>query len=300
MELRHLATFLSVAHHLSFIRAAELLNYAQSSVSAQIQTLEDELGVKLFDRLGRRIVLTEAGEHLLPYAEKLVTLAAETRSEMLGTRQPGGTLTIRIPESFGVCHLPAILKTYCTAFPAVRLQFITCAVEGLQRDLRKGVTDLAFLFTESISESALSADILGTETIIIVAAPDHPLVRKQKITIKDFADHPLLLSRVDCAYRRSFESMLAQNAVKPTTVMEFNSVAAIRRCVAEGLGITILPLSEAAEDLTARRLAVIPYPSEAIEVAILMVWYKEKWLSPALKAFMEVVRAYFEERHGKA
>lgn len=117
MEIRNLATFQAVARFLSFNRAALELNYAQSSVSAQIQALEDELGVQLFDRLGRRILLTEAGSKLLQYAEKMLDLADETRAEVAGAKELKGSLTIKVPETIGVHRLPKVIKEFKSGFP---------------------------------------------------------------------------------------------------------------------------------------------------------------------------------------
>src|SRR5688572_33360569 len=98
VELRQLETFRAVATGLSFTRAAAALGYAQSSVTAQIQALEAELGARLFDRLGRRIALTDAGERLLEYADRLLTLAAEARAALVDGAEPAGTLTVGAPE----------------------------------------------------------------------------------------------------------------------------------------------------------------------------------------------------------
>src|SRR5271157_1473927 len=102
MEIRQLRSFRTVANLLSFNKAAGQLHYAQSSISAQIQVLEDELGVQLFDRLGRKVQLTESGLQLLQYANKILDLVNETQSEVAGNKEPLGSLTVRIPETFGV------------------------------------------------------------------------------------------------------------------------------------------------------------------------------------------------------
>src|SRR5688500_4041002 len=99
MDLRQLNTFCTVAHALSFSRAATSLNYVQSSVTAQIQTLEDDLGVQLFDRMGKRVALTDAGKRLLLYAEKILRLAEEARSAVKTDEEPGGTVVVSAPES---------------------------------------------------------------------------------------------------------------------------------------------------------------------------------------------------------
>jgi len=290
MEIRQLRTFQAVAQMLSFNRAAERLHYAQSSISAQIQALEEELEVKLFDRLGRRILLTEAGERLLQYAEKILDLADETRAEVAGSREPQGSLTIRTPETLGVHRLPPVIKRFRSRFPNVRLHFITCAHEGLEKDLRKGITDLAFLLTESIQSSDLEAETLGFESIRIVARPDHPLAAKQVVRTRDLEGETILLSKVDCSYRRSNQPILDQETVRPGTTLEFNSVAAIKQCVMEGVGITILPELTVAQDIAQGRWAPLAWEEEKLEVATLMIWYKDRWLSPTLSAFMDMTR----------
>src|SRR5438046_264194 len=110
MELRQLETFRVVATQLSFTRAAATLDYAQSSVTAQIQSLELELGVRLFDRLGRRVALTDAGERLLEYAERLLSLADEARAALADGAEPAGTLTIGAPETVMTYRLPSVLR----------------------------------------------------------------------------------------------------------------------------------------------------------------------------------------------
>jgi len=290
MEIRQLRTFQAVAQMLSFNRAAERLHYAQSSISAQIQALEEELEVKLFDRLGRRILLTEAGERLLQYARKILDLADETRAEIVRSKEPEGALTIRVPESFCAYRLPPVVKQFRSRFPKVRLSFITCAVENLQKDLRKGITDLAFLLTESIQAADLEAEALGFEHIMLVASPGHPLVAKPEIKTRDLEGETILLSKVDCSYRKSFEQILDQENIRPGTTLEFNSVEAIKQCVMEGVGITILPEIAVAREIAQGRLAALTWGEGEMEVALLMIWYKERWLSPTLSAFIRMAR----------
>jgi DNA-binding transcriptional LysR family regulator len=290
MEIRQLRTFKAVSTLLSFNRAAEHLNYAQSSVSAQIHALEEELGVRLFDRLGRGIRLTEAGERLTQYADKILDLADESRAEVSGTKEISGSLTIRIPESFGVHRLPRVIVRFVERHPGVELSFITCAHESLQRDLRKGITDLAFLLTESIQAAGLDSEVLGFESIVMVAAPDHPLARRKTVRTRDLEGETVLLSRVDCSYRRTLEHILDEAGVKPRNTHVYSSVETLKRCVIEGTGITILPRIAVKDSLAAGDLATLNWEEQDFEVALLMIWYRERWRSPALAAFMETAR----------
>ena len=290
MEIRHLTTFQAVAKYLSFNRAARELNYAQSSVSAQVQALEQELGVRLFDRLGRRILLTEAGLKLFHYAEKMLDLADETRAEVVGAKELKGSLTIKVPETIGVHRLPAVIKEFKSRFRGVRLRFTSCSHEGLRKDLRTGTTDLAFLLAESIHAADLSCEALGIESLLLVAHPGHVLAAKAAVNACDLKGQTILFSTVDCSYRRSLEALLGQQKIAYDSSLDFNSVAALKQCVLAGVGMALLPEVSVAEDISRGRLKALAWAEGRLEVANLMIWYGNRWLSPTLKAFMEVAR----------
>jgi len=291
MEIRQLRSFINVARLLSFNKAARKMNYAQSSVSAQIHALEEELGVKLFDRLGKTIILTEAGERLFQYAEKIAALEEETRSELKGEGQPRGSLTIRMPESLGIYRFPQVIKEFVSKHPGVRLNFTACTHEGLQQDLRKGVTDLGFLLTESINDADLETEVLGFENVILVASAGHPLTMKKQVRANDLMQETFLLSRVDCSYRRSFEKLLEAQGISIQNTIMFNSVASLKECAIQGLGLTVLPKMAVSAEIASKKLAPVKWKDGQFEVAILMVWYKERWISPKQKAFMATTRS---------
>ncbi|SPJ15714.1 Uncharacterized HTH-type transcriptional regulator YwqM [Syntrophobacter sp. SbD2] len=290
MEIRQLRSFQTVANLMSFNKAADRLNYAQSSISAQIHALEEELGVQLFDRLGKKVQITEAGAQLLRYADKILNLVDETHSQMTADQEPAGSLTVRVPESFAVHRLPPVIGEFHSRFPGVQLNFITCAHEGLEKDLRKGITDLAFLLAESVSASDLMVETLGFETIVLVAAPNHPLGAKRALHTQDLEGQTILLSRVDCSYRKVFEQMLDQEGVRGVKKLEFYSVEAIKRCVMAAVGIAVLPETAVAAEAARREVIILPWPEGGIEVALLMVWYRDRWISPALSAFMNLTK----------
>jgi DNA-binding transcriptional LysR family regulator len=174
--------------------------------------------------------------------------------------------------------------------PLVKLSFITCAQEGLRRDLRKGVNDLAFLLAESIQSKDLAVENLGSEQLVLVASPNHPLTEIDKVKTDILADHTLLLSRVDCSYRRILEQILQESRCNPKMVLEFNSVAAIIECVAAGLGVTLIPEIAVRRELELKKLVNLKWTESNLEVAQLMIWHKDKWLSPIMKGFMDTTR----------
>lgn len=298
MEIRHLKTFATVAKLLSFNKAAGQLNYAQSSISAQIQALEEELGVLLFDRLGRRIVLTEAGQRLVPYAEKIIDLAEETLAEIGSGREPGGSLNIRIPESLGVHRLPPVINEFSNRFPKVRLNLTNCAHESLPKDLNKGFIDLAFLLTESFHSGDLEVEFLGSESIVLVACPGHRLAKEKTVRTRDLEDDILLLSTVDCSYRRLFEKLLKEQGIQLEATRIFHSVETLKRCVMRGAGITVLPEVSVTKEIEQGKLSRLAWEEGELEVAVLMIRSKGRWLSPTLNAFMEIARRVLKESCG--
>ena len=291
MELRDLRTFLAVARHLSFHRAAREVHAAQSTVSARIASLEDELQACLFERLGRRVLLTEAGKRLQHMAAKLLDLEDETRAWVAGASQARGMLTIRVPESLCAWRMGRVIRQYRETYPHVQLRFISCTVEGLEDDLRQGVTDLAFLMADSVRAGDLLVEALGVEELVLVAAPTHRLAQGGESSgLEALSGETLLLCTADCAYRKLFEAMLAEVGVQAGACLEFSSAAAMRGCLRNGTGLSILPTAAVQEDLAAGNLAVLPLAVPTFEVAVLMLHHKSKWISPQLAAFMDLMR----------
>lgn len=290
MELRQLETFRAVATALSFTRAAAALDYAQSSVTAQIQALEAELGVRLFDRLGRRVALTDAGERLLEYAERLLRLAEEARAALTNGGEPAGTLTIGAPETVLTYRLPSVLQRFRTRFPRVRLLFRPTPNAELQRAIGEGVLDVGFGLGEPMQSRSLEAELLGTEPLAIVAAPEHPLAAAARVEPGQLQRETLLLTRPGCGYRALFLSTLAAEGAPPAGSLDFGSVEAIKQCVAAGLGIAALPRVAVASELGDGQLVALAWSGPALAVAIQLLWHPARAWSPPLRAFLEIAR----------
>lgn len=295
MDLRHLAAFHTVATTLNFTRAAEQLNYVQSNVTAQIQSLEAELGVPLFDRIGRRVQLTDAGRRLLPYATQVLTLVAEARLCVRSGEEPVGTVVFTAPESLCTYRLPRFLQRFRVDFPQVHLVFRALPVDQLEQHVRAGDVDVAFVLEEPLTALSLAVEPLAHERVCLLAAPRHPLSGTRPVTAGDFVHAPLLLTEAGCSYRRRFLKALMAAGVRPTTPMEFGSVEAIKQCVRVGMGITVLPAVVVASEVADGRLAELMWDGADLDVVTQMVWHREKWQSPALRAFLQTAREEIPE-----
>jgi DNA-binding transcriptional LysR family regulator len=289
MELHQLATFRAVAQTLSFTQAAAALNYAQSTVSAQIQGLEEELGVTLFDRLGKRVALTGAGELLLAYAERLLNLAEETRVVVSGQDGLGGALTISAPETLCAYRLPEVLRRFRSRFPGVKLVIRYGGAVDLPGQLGRGLMDVGFVIGEPLRESNLVVEPLATEPLLLLVQPDHPLARRPRLALADLQQEPLLLTEAGCSYRVIFERAMARAGVQAGAKLEFHSVEAIKQSAMAGLGVAVLPEITVAAELRRGQLARLAWDGH-LPLVTQMFWHKDKWLSPAIRTFLEMVR----------
>jgi DNA-binding transcriptional LysR family regulator len=291
MDLQRLQTFRTVATLMNFNQAAELLHYSQSAVSAQIKTLESEIGVLLFKRIGKSVRLTEAGAKMLIYADKMLAIREEAVAELTGRNPNSGLLTVRIPQTVATHYLPRVLSEFQPRFPALRMDITSCALHSLEHELRIGTVDLAFLFAESIGAHNLACELLCIEPLAVAAHPDHPLARRPTVDFRDLEGQILLLPKNDCGYRMAFEQSLTAERVTPATIIEMNSIEAIKQTIQGGLGITIIPERAIQSEMDTGKLARLNW-TDTLETGLLMIHYQQKWRSPAVDAFMDTMRSF--------
>ncbi len=289
MDLQRLQTFRTVATLMNFNRAARVLNSTQSTVSARIKSLENEIGVLLFKRIGKIIQLTEAGAKMLVYADKLLAIEEEALAEVAGRNTTSGLLTIRMPQTVATHYLPRVLYDYQPRFPGMRLDITSCALHSLEHELRIGTVDLAFLFADSIAAKNLVAEVLRIETLVVVSHPNHPLAAMESVDFTDLEGQVLLLPKSDCGYRMEFEQTLAAMRVKPAAVIEMNSIEAIKQTLQTGLGVTLIPEIAVRQEVEKGRLARARWVDD-LETGVLMIRCQDKWCHPALEAFMDTMR----------
>jgi len=303
MELRHLTTFRAVAKSLSFTRAAAELGYVQSALTAHVKALEAELGVRLFDRLGRRIVLTNAGVSLLGYAENILELTREATVAVGQPGQPQGPVTISAPEVLCTYRLPAVIRRLHQQYPGVQLLFRstpTGALDaGLIRALASAEIDVAFVLEEPIDPTvSLTVTHLTDEPLAVIAAPDHPLAAAPTVGATDLDGIPVLLTDKGCGYRRVFERALRQAGVHPTIAGEFTSGEAVKRCVQAGTAVGVLASVSVQDELSDGRLTTLAWTGPQLRLSSYLVTHNSRWVSPAVAALRNATsRAFGRDPH---
>ncbi|MGG2081864.1 LysR family transcriptional regulator [Lysinibacillus pakistanensis] len=291
MEIRQLKTFWTLASTRSFSRTAEVLNYVPSTITMQIKALEEELGVKLLDRLGKSVILTDAGQRLLPYANKILNDIEEARYVSSESEELTGTITIGADEVLCTYRLPALLRVFRERYPHVRLLFRPLSSHSLKQSLREGNVDVVFMLDEPIVSTDLHTELLMDEPFLMVVSPNHPLASCSTLRIEDFNREQILLSEKGCSYRTFFYHTLLRKGADSLTELEFNSVEAIKQCAMVGLGIALLPEMSLKGELERGELITLPWDLSEIQFATQMLWHQEKWISPSMKEFIELARS---------
>lgn len=286
LDLDQLATFKAVAQQLSFTAAGKGLGMAQSSVTAQIQTLERHVGVALFDRLGKKVALTDAGRKLLGYAEQLLTIEAEAR-QMIGG---GNSEQIRIgaPETLLAYRLPLVLRQFRQAMPGVKLVLKPGISTHLREEVREGRLDFAFTLDHISQHPMLHSQVLRPEPVVLIAPPNHPLSLLSAVHPADLSNETLLLTEAGGSYRMAFEHALSEAGVVPADVLEFASIEAEIQCVMAGLGIAVLPEVAVREDVARQRVAILAWQGSSLGGYMQMVWHKDKVFGSALQVLRDL------------
>ncbi|MET8976256.1 LysR family transcriptional regulator [Streptomyces sp. NPDC004539] len=278
MEFRQLVTFRKVAALLSFTRAAEELNYAQSSVTSQIRALENSLGVELFDRLGGRIRLTPAGLRLVEHAERILESVEVARAEVTGG--PAGTVVVGTMESITSYRMPPLLEFLHHRHPGLRLALRPGVCAETRQALRQGTYDIGFLMERETEHPGLETVVLTEEPLVLVAAPGHALSGERPLTVDDLRTVSVLAAEAGCAYRDLFEEELGD------VFLEFGTIEAIKRGVSTGLGIALLPEVTVAEELERGELVVLPWrPSFTVHTQL--AWRSGRLLPAELRLLID-------------
>lgn len=283
MEIRHLETFLTAAKYQNFTKAAKELGCAQSNVTAQMKQLETELGINLFERMGKGILLTAEGEKLLPYAKKITSLSREA----LSLYKKHGQIKIGVTESVATYLFGDILREFAAENPSTDIMLNMVDGKDYAALLATGEIDAAFILDSPVN--AKHIQVLGRrkENIFLLSSSTHDLAGKSHITPEDFLTYPILLNTKKCPYRRMFEETLLSEGIHPKIALETNSVHVLKESCLWGLGLCLLPEFAVKKELVYHILERLNYKTN-YPVYTQILLHQDKWVSPALQKFIEI------------
>ena len=290
MELRTINTFLHIAELHSFSRTARQLGYSQSAVSSQIAQLEAELGTPLFDRVGKTVRLTDAGQTFLGYARTLLATAQQAQAALQPTQQVRGTLRIALADSVCSTFLPGLLQRYHARCPEVELILCTATSDEMLRLLSTNQADLAYTLDQPLLQPTLTLAVDVPEPVCFIAPADHPLAREQSIPLEQLSRQEFLLTERGMSYRDALDQCLAARGLAIHPYLELGSAALLCQMVEQGMGLSFLPEYIVRRALAEGSLARLNVPDCSVTMHRQLFYHRDKWLTPQMNVFIDLVR----------
>lgn len=292
MTLRHMKILVSVFQHSNITRAAEELHLAQPSVSLAIKELEEYYGIRLFERIGRRISPTESGKSFYGYALHIVSLFDEMEKKIknwdtLGILRIGASITI------GTHILPVLIQQYQLAYPNLRIEAIIGNSNCIEQKILDNTIDLGLIETQPDCPD-LSSTPFMEDSLCAIVPPGHPLAKQKNVALPQLAQYPFLMREKGSAGREILDACFALKQLSIQPLWESSSTQAIVKGVAKGLGVAVLPYLLVEEDL--REHIVTPLPiNPPLNRSLNVIYHKSKYLTPNIRAFLSSCKAYGQE-----
>lgn len=302
MELRQLQYTLQIAEERNFSRAADKLHIAQPSLSQQLSKLEQELGVKLFQRNTSTVELTYAGESFIEHAQKIMDAVKELRQEMDDISQlRAGRVVIGSMPITGSHLLPYVLPAFKAAYPEIEIILREDTSLNLEKLTAGGGTDLSLL-SLPLQEPTLTYEPIGEEPIDLAVPPQHPLASKGTIdqsgvSLKLLKDEPFIVLKKGQGFRKITIDLCRQAGFEPNVVFESNNIETVQSLVAAGMGVTLVPHFIARAKRSELIPAYLPLTDPAPSRTLVIAYRKGRYLSKAAEAFIETFKRTLAERY---
>jgi len=287
MDFDQLETFLEVARHTSFSRAAEKRFRTQPAISAQIRALEEEVGARLFDRSGGRVALTAAGKVFQRYADE----ALESRRAALAAvgemeRIPRGEIVVGANEATCLHILPEVFAEFKKQYASVAVSIHRSERARIMEAIIENSVDFGVV-SLPVADNRLTVVPIHRDELVVIAPPRHPLAKLKAAAVADVVKYPLLLPKVGRT-RDAIENLFHARHLKPNVSMELDSSELLKRFVAADVGVGFIARSNVVEDVRAKVLAAVPLSDAQIKRDLALVFRKDKALSRAALAFIDI------------
>jgi len=297
--IHQLTVFRTVAQHLSYTRAAEELYLSQPAVSQQVRTLEQALGVNLFERRGRGIVLTAGGQEILVQAERLLALFGETATVVREIQTlKRGNVVLGATISAGTYLVPPLLGVFHARYPQIHVTLVVANYRIVEELLVTYQLDLAVMSTVEEKYFLHIVQFLSY-MLVVIAPPTHHLAQRCTVTASDMQAETLLLHERETASRRCVEEYFGQNEILLQNTLEMGSIDAIKEGVIAGLGIAVVEREAIALEIASGELVVLNVRGFPIQQPTYIVHLKKRRLSRAAEEFRQCLLLRAKSRYDK-
>jgi DNA-binding transcriptional LysR family regulator len=289
MDFDHLTTFLEIAKTGSFSRAGHKLYRSQPAVSAQVRQLEQEYGQKLFDRVGKSVRLTAAGETLLDYARRLLSLKSESLRVVADqSAAPRGTLAIGANEATCLYVLPDLFAEYHRRYPSVQISIYRNFSRKVIEKIEDSTVDVGIV-TLPVKSRSLRTYSIFRDRLMLMVNPANPLAKLKSVTTSEIAEQPLIFPNTGFT-RNLLDKLFRPHRSKLRITMELASVGMIKRFVVAGLGVSIISQSFAREEVRSGEAKLIAISDVELWRELGLVYRRDRTLPRAAAAFVALLR----------
>lgn len=291
MDLKYLQTFRTIVESGSFTKAAEELHYTQSTITFQVGQLERELSTQLFEKIGRKMVLTKAGEQLYPYVQDVLESVERMTGFENDVKNYRGSLKVGSGESLLCFKLPEVLEQFHKEAPETKLYIQSMNCYDIRDALFEGSLDIGIFYQDIGGFGNLLEMVpLRSYTMKLVASPDMAVRFPDFVTPDREIPVPFIINEKNCIFRQIFERYLEDRSIRLDHTIELWSIPTIKNLVKSGVGISFLPAFTVEKEIESGELCEIPTDLSGRTITAVCGYHKNKWLSPAMRLFLSLIR----------
>lgn len=290
MELRQIETFVRAAQMMSFSKAAESLGYSQAAVTVHIQLLERDLNTRLFDRMGKRIALTEQGRAFLTHAYAVIHELNKAQLTLDESTELKGGLHIGTIDSLCYTKLPPVLRHFRTAHPKVKIRITTASPEELFEMMGRNQVDIIYVLDDPKYDNNWHKVMEEREAVVFVASASLGLEQRSPLALDELLAYPFFLTESDANYRRAFERCLASRGKVIQTAIESSNTEFIIKMLEKTSGISLLPLFSVRESVIAGRISMLSVKDFNIVMYRQIFYHKDKWKTREMEEFIRLAK----------
>lgn len=289
MNLNQLRIFYMAAKRGNLSLAAEDLFITQPAVTKGIQRLQEHYDIKLVNRIGKKLVLTDAGEVVFEIAEKIFDLEKHAEESIREFRQrKKGRIRIHASESFGAYYLPSIMNPFSKSNPLIKISVNILPTEQVVENIAELKCDLGFISYPLEHKKILIREVLEDQLVLIVP-PDHPFGNRKRLKPSDLAGQAMIVHERKSAPQQVLSAFIKENAISISISLELSSNRAIKQAVESGLGVALISRKVAEEEIHTGRLAAFPLQGRSLTRKFYMVHHKDKYISDTLQSLIDRV-----------
>ena len=296
MELRNIQSFLKIAELSSFSKTAELLGYSQSNITMQIKQLESELGVRLFDRIGKTVSLTEDGRVFQRYALSAVNSLESGTHALSKAQEPSGELRIGLMESLSITYLPELLTSYHQKYPKVNPIIRIGTAEELESMLNHNEIDLIWVY-HTLEDHPDWASVCTYRDYIRILAATNSNYRGKTIQLRDLQNESFILTEHNCSYRSCFTVLMQQKEIPFHLFLEIGNTEIIKRFVSTGAALAVLPEFCVKKEIESGTILCLSVEDFQMPMFGQVFYHKRKWVTPAMQTFIDAVKELISQTY---